>query len=67
MIEKSLFEGNRAGIEGGAIKWNFYEPLLRGSDFKNNSATYYGDEIASLAEALVQIGKANIALKALFN
>jgi predicted outer membrane repeat protein len=41
-IKDTLFSGNKAGEEGGSIKWNFYEPLLSGITFSNNSAGIYG-------------------------
>lgn len=45
---------NTAGIEGGAIKWNFYEPLMRldNKTFSGNKAGVYGDDIACVAKYL---------------
>lgn len=40
-------------MEGGAIKWNFYEPLLGDVTFVGNSAGIYGNDIASVAQRLV--------------
>jgi predicted outer membrane repeat protein len=46
---KSEFRNNTAGIQGGAIKWNFYEPSnLMSSFFKYNKAGVYGDNVASV-------------------
>ena len=46
----NIFSGNAAGIEGGAIKWDFYEPSMQmsGITFRNNSAGTYGANIASV-------------------
>ncbi|TNV88103.1 hypothetical protein FGO68_gene7380 [Halteria grandinella] len=54
-IDTSSFQGNRADIEGGAIKWKYFEPYLRNVAFSNNSAKIYGDNIASVAKNLVMI------------
>ena len=50
-IEKTRFVQNTAGIEGGAIKWNFYEPVMDLSTitFANNRAGVYGNDIAAVA------------------
>ncbi|TNV88119.1 hypothetical protein FGO68_gene12500 [Halteria grandinella] len=55
-IEYSVFKQNTAKIEGGAIKWNFYEPQFKGSiSYVNNTASEYGDNIAGVASQLVMI------------
>ncbi|TNV88099.1 hypothetical protein FGO68_gene17538 [Halteria grandinella] len=59
-IEGSSFIGNRADIEGGAIKWMHYEPQIINVAYLNNSAKIYGDNIASVAKDLVQIGQHQI-------
>ena len=64
-IHHTRFEGNKAGQEGGAIKWNFYEPQMINITFSNNTAGLYGDEIASVARSLVKIDKKDIGLKKL--
>jgi hypothetical protein len=50
-ISDSKFYGNSADLTGGAIHWNIFEPsmsLLK-SDFQNNKAGIYGDDIAGIA------------------
>ena len=43
-------------MEGGAIKWNFHEPIIgKNVQFINNSAYIYGDNIASVAKSLVKV------------
>lgn len=37
-LENTIFGNNQAGIEGGAIKWNYYEPVMTDVIFTNNSA-----------------------------
>ena len=46
-----LFQSNRAGFEGGAFKWNFYEPIMNMSTltFVNNKAGIYGNNFAAVA------------------
>ena len=54
-ISNSWFLNNFAGYEGGAIKWNYYEPTMNldfNKNFKNNSALVYGNNIASVAKFL---------------
>ena len=47
------FINNNAGIEGGAIKWNLFEPSFGPNViFKNNCASLYGDDIASVSKKL---------------
>jgi hypothetical protein len=50
-IDKTRFVQNTAGIEGGAIKWNFYEPVMDLSTitFSSNKAGVYGNDIAAVA------------------
>ena len=54
-IRNCIFHKNNADQDGGAIKWNFYEPYIAGSKFINNKAGIYGDDIASVAKKLVQV------------
>ena len=54
-IKNTTFKGNRADQEGGAIKWNFYEPQMSGINFVDNKAGIYGDNIAAVAKKLVQV------------
>ncbi|TNV88029.1 hypothetical protein FGO68_gene8850 [Halteria grandinella] len=54
-ISDSQFTHNLAGQEGGAIKWNYYEPQLINVKFDSNLAKIYGNDIASVAQKLVQI------------
>lgn len=51
--DNTTFARNSAGLEGGAIKWNFYEPLFGSVIFKNNKAGIYGDNVASVPQRLV--------------
>lgn len=64
-ITSTKFIGNFAGIEGGAIKWNFFEPLIdhHSVSFERNKAIVYGDDIASVAVNLVQIMAGDIEKK----
>ncbi|TNV88069.1 hypothetical protein FGO68_gene15731 [Halteria grandinella] len=56
VIENCSFNSNSAKIEGGAIKWNFYEPyIVGGITFINNSASIYGDNVAGVANQLVVV------------
>ena len=54
-IMNSSFENNQASIQGGAIYYNFVRPSLTGNIFINNTARY-GDNIASYAVRIAQIG-----------
>lgn len=54
----SQFTKNLALVEGGAIKWNFYEPLMLedpSNTFINNSAGVYGNNIASVPKLMICI------------
>ncbi|TNV87343.1 hypothetical protein FGO68_gene12842 [Halteria grandinella] len=51
-ISDTLFNSNIAK-EGGALKWNFYEPILTNVTFLNNTAKYYGSDIASVPAKLI--------------
>lgn len=48
------FTNNTALTEGGAIKWNIYEPSMSTSkiSFLYNSAGVYGNDVASVAREL---------------
>lgn len=59
-ISNTVIISNKAGISGGAIKWNSYEPSLINVTLKNNSASVYGNDIAGVAKYLVQISKDEI-------
>ena len=48
-ISNASFINNSAGVEGGALKWNFYEPTMSGLTFIGNTAGVYGNNIASVA------------------
>ncbi|TNV88136.1 hypothetical protein FGO68_gene5030 [Halteria grandinella] len=54
-LNNVLFQGNRAFVEGGAIKWTHYEPLMSNIRFRDNQARIYGNDIASIANELVII------------
>ncbi|TNV88077.1 hypothetical protein FGO68_gene10837 [Halteria grandinella] len=51
-ISDTLFRSNIAK-EGGALKWNYYEPVFRNVTFLNNTARYYGNDIASVPAKLI--------------
>lgn len=55
IIDNALFFANYATKEGGAIKWNNYEPQYINCIFTKNAAGIYGDSIASVANRLVLI------------
>ncbi|TNV88001.1 hypothetical protein FGO68_gene2384 [Halteria grandinella] len=58
------FEENHSNLEGGAIKWDYYEPIIvRNVTFSKNSANLYGDDIASVAKYLKRIQKDQIGSK----
>ncbi|TNV74992.1 hypothetical protein FGO68_gene289 [Halteria grandinella] len=60
-----IFTHNKAGFEGGAIKWTHFEPLMTNNKFNFNEAGTYGDDIASVARALVKIEEDQIGNKSL--
>ncbi|TNV88132.1 hypothetical protein FGO68_gene10719 [Halteria grandinella] len=62
-IQDSLFQSNFAEQEGGAIKWNYYEPIMSNVIFKNNSAGVYGDELACVSKKLIRVKKEMLGAK----
>jgi hypothetical protein len=64
-IADTIFSRNSALIEGGAIKWNFYEPQMINVTFKFNQAGEYGDSIASVANQLVKLDTPPIGKKSI--
>ncbi|CDW71075.1 UNKNOWN [Stylonychia lemnae] len=56
---ENLFKENKASIQGGAIYWDMLEPQYSQNDIKfiENSAIYYGDDIACFAQNLKGISK----------
>lgn len=52
-IEGTRFINNLAQVEGGAIKWDFFEPTMINNEYQGNSAGVYGDKIASVANKLI--------------
>lgn len=62
-IQKSLISNNHAKLEGGGLKWNYFEPTMKDINFKNNTAEVYGDDIASVAKYLIRINKEQIGSK----
>lgn len=48
-IANSKFINNIAKEQGGAVKWNFYEPTMINVDFEENVAFIYGDNNASIS------------------
>ncbi|TNV88194.1 hypothetical protein FGO68_gene1286 [Halteria grandinella] len=65
LLEDILFKNNSANIEGGAIKWNFFEPLMKNITFIENNAKIYGDNIASVARNLVKISQQDVGQSSL--
>ena len=61
-IESSIFVNNTAQIQGGAIKWNFYEPSMYNVTFANNTAMVYGQDIASVPKQLLEINSSQLNL-----
>ncbi|TNV88051.1 hypothetical protein FGO68_gene16005 [Halteria grandinella] len=62
-INDTIFKENTAGLEGGAIKWNYYQPTFSKVLYQDNKARIYGDDIASVPAKLVQITKDLIGQK----
>lgn len=54
-IENSTFSENFALNQGGAIKWDYYEPEMKNVRFSNNSAGLMGPDISGVAKRVVQI------------
>ncbi|TNV88247.1 hypothetical protein FGO68_gene13755 [Halteria grandinella] len=53
---KTQFVGNFAQIKGGAIHWDYYEPVFgAGVEFSGNKAGWYGDSISCYAQQLKKI------------
>ncbi|TNV88142.1 hypothetical protein FGO68_gene675 [Halteria grandinella] len=65
ILQDSEFSNNHAGVEGGAMKWTYYEPQYRNLTYKNNTAKIYGDKIASVAKQLVKIDESFIGRKSI--
>ncbi|TNV88024.1 hypothetical protein FGO68_gene15126 [Halteria grandinella] len=59
------FIDNYADLEGGAIKWNYFEPILQNVTFNNNTSGVYGDNIGSVARKLVRVKKEQVGSKSL--
>jgi len=49
-------------LEGGAIKWDYYEPTITNSIFANNTAKIYGKDIASVPKYLIQVSSKAIGI-----
>ena len=52
-ITNSVFTGNNATINGGAISYTSYRPTFSNNYFENNSAVY-GNDIASFPSKILQ-------------
>ena len=52
-----IFHSNLAQFDGGAIKWNMYEPYFENLTFFNNSASVYGNNVAAVQKNLVQVSE----------
>jgi hypothetical protein len=56
MEGNNRFINNSADNSGGGIKWDDLEPsFINDVFYSGNSATLYGDNIASFAEKLISI------------
>lgn len=55
----NTFVNNYAEYRGGAIYWDLIEPMVSFDNisFSNNSAVYYGSNIACFAQRLVKVSK----------
>jgi len=53
----SFFELNYAENSGGAINWDPLEPSFEGNSYSNNTATLYGNDIASFPQKIIQISE----------
>lgn len=57
-ISETTFKDNFADHDGGAIKWNFYPPTLHNDIlFTHNVAKVYGNNIAAVAQTLIQLNE----------
>jgi predicted outer membrane repeat protein len=56
-ITNSIFKNNYAGVNGGAIKYTFYPPLISQNNTFINNTAMYGSPIASYP---VQMRIANV-------
>ncbi|TNV87912.1 hypothetical protein FGO68_gene12526 [Halteria grandinella] len=63
VLNGTKFINNTAKIEGGAIKWNYFEPVMIDVIFIGNNANIYGDDIASVARNLVQISEKDVGAR----
>jgi hypothetical protein len=55
-LEAVRFNQNTVENEGGAIKWNYFEPVfVRNVTFKDNYAKVYGNDIAAVAKFLTKM------------
>jgi len=56
--QRTDFADNYADVSGGAIFWDFNEPMyMTSSNYSGNSASIYGDNFASFARKLVPISE----------
>ena len=53
-LKDSTFNNNSAGEQGGALRWNFYEPKMSNLKFNRNKALLYGNDIAAVAKRLMR-------------
>lgn len=66
-LSNTSFIDNYADLEGGAIKWNYFEPILKNVTFSNNTSGVYGDNIGSVARRLVRVKKEQVGTKSLLS
>jgi len=56
LSQQTVFAQNYADVSGGAIFWDFNEPMyMNSSSYYSNTASMYGDNFASFAQKLVPI------------
>ena len=49
-------------MEGGAIKWDYFEPNITNTIFADNTGFIYGKDIASVPKYLIQVPSNAIGL-----
>lgn len=60
-ITYNYFEDNNATVDGGAIIYNSYRPVMTDNTFVNNSAGNYGNETASFPAKIMQLKEGKLA------
>lgn len=66
-LKNTKLVGNKALFEGGALKWNMYEPTTSNITMVDNKAMVYGDDIASVSRRVIRISKDELGLERIPN